>query len=126
MTGDVQATIADAMQNVLGLNYEYMEWTGDEVEMYFTGELQESPPLSEDGKQEGTFILNGFTKSKWSVLHQAKEAIENYFNKISGKVVIAESGNAVAIFYDTGLEIRTESDLKRIQINVTVKEWKVN
>ena len=82
--------------------------------------------MSEDGLQEATFILTGFTRGKWLDLEAAKEKIENYFDKISGKMVIAEDGSVVAIFYGNSLVVPTgEAELKRIDINLSVKEWKV-
>ncbi len=111
----------------IGLNYAFMQWEGDIVYPYFTGEYQETESLTEDGLQESTFILNGWTRGAWLELEQAKEKIENYFNRISGKRVIVEDGSAVAIFYANSLVIPTgDAELKRIEIHLTVKEWKVN
>ena len=81
--------------------------------------------MTEDGLQESTFILNGWTRNTWLELEQAKEKIGNYFNRISGKRVIVEDGSAVAIFYANSLVIPTgDAELKRIEIHLTVKEWK--
>ena len=94
---------------------------------YFTGEYSESEAASENGMQEVTFILNGFSRSTWEVLETAKALIEDYFNKIYGITAIAETGNAVAVFYSNSTSIPVEdAELKRIQINLTIKEWKVN
>lgn len=110
----------------LGINYEFATWTKALVYPYFVGEYQETEPMTEDGLQESTFILTGFTRGKWLELEEAKETIENYFNATSGNVVIAESGSAVAIFYASSLIIPTEdAELKKIQINLNIKEWKV-
>jgi hypothetical protein len=122
--------ISDAM-DALGLNYEYMEYhvgKGESLpDLYFVGEYEESPPMNEDGMQEATFILNAFSRGKYLALEEAKEAIENQFNKVSGKTVIADNGSAVAIFYANSLVVPTgNAELKRLQINLTVKEWSVN
>ena len=83
--------------------------------------------MNEDGMQEATFILNAFSRGKYLALEEAKEAIENQFNKVSGKTVIADNGSAVAIFYANSLVVPTgNAELKRLQINLTVKEWSVN
>lgn len=125
MTTEMLKAVKSGME-ALGLNYAFMQWEGDVVYPYFVGEYQEAPPMSEDGLQEATFILTGFTRGKWLDLEAAKEKIENYFNKISGKTVIAEDGSAVAIFYENSLVIPTgDAELKRIDINLSVKEWKV-
>lgn len=126
MTTDALKVISSAMAE-MNINYEFMEWTSDVVYPYFTGEYQETEPISEDGLQECQFILNGFSRTTWESLEDAKALIENYFNKIYGKTVIADSGNAVAVFYSNAFPIKTgDAELKRMQINLIIKEWKVN
>ena len=117
----------------MNLNYDFMEWTSKPVYPYFTGEYQEIPTSSEDGEQETTFILNGFArdvgndKTAYLELENAKEKIANYFSKVSGKTVITDKGSAVAVFYANSLVIPTgDAELKRLQINLTSKEWSVN
>lgn len=111
----------------LGLNYEFMEWSKELIYPYFVGEYQETESTTEDGLQESTFILSGFTRGKWLDLEEAKVKIENYFNKISGKIVTDNKENAVAIFYGNSTPVRTgDAELKRIDIYLKVKEWKVN
>ena len=118
--------ISDAMTE-LGLNYEFMEWTSEPVYPYFVGEYQETEPLNEDGMQESTFLLTGFTRESWIALEDAKELIAAYFNKVSGKTAIADDGTAVAVFYSFSLNIPTgDAELKKMQINLSIKEWKVN
>lgn len=118
--------IKDAMK-ALGLKYAFMEWNGKPVYPYFIGEYSETPPLNEDGMQETTFLLTGFSRESWMALEDAKEKIEAYFNKVGGRTVIADSGSAVAVFYSNSLVIPTgDAELKKIQINLVVKEWKVN
>lgn len=126
MTTAALALVSSGM-DILGLNYAFMQWADSPDYPYFTGEYQEAESLTEDGLQESTFILNGWTRGAWLELEQAKEMIENYFNRISGKRVIVEGGSAVAVFYASSSVIPTgDAELKRIQINLTVKEWKVN
>lgn len=118
--------IADSME-AMGLNYAFMEWKGKVVYPYFVGEYQEIESINEDGMQESQFILTGFTRGTWLQLEEAKKQIENYFNKVGGKTAIAENGSAVAIFYANSLVIPTgDAELKKIQINLTIKEWSVN
>lgn len=130
MSKDALKIISDAMES-LGLNYAFMEYhvePDEEVPLqYFVGEYQEIEPLYENGLQESSFLLTGFSRGTWLALEEAKEAICNYFNKISGKTVIAKDGSAVAIFYANSLVVPTgNAELKRIQINLDVKEWRVN
>lgn len=131
MSKEALKIISDAME-ALEVNYEFMEWTSKPVYPYFVGEYQEIPPINEDGMQETTFLLTGFardvegSKNAYIALEDAKEKIASYFNKVGGKTVIAGSGSAVAIFYANSLVIPTgDAELKKIQINLDVKEWSV-
>ena len=121
--------ISDAMES-LGLAYSFMRFDvadGKEVpDAYFVGEYQETEPMDESGLQESTFLLTGFTRKEWLLLEDAKEAISAYFNKVGGHTVIADNGSAVAVFYSNSLVVPTEdAELKRMQINLLVKEWSV-
>ena len=71
-------------------------------------------------------MLTGHARGSWLPLEDAKEKIENYFNKISGKTVIVGNGSAVAIFYGGALIAPSiDAELRRIQINLNIQEWKV-
>ncbi len=129
MTKNVLKIIAKAMQS-LGIEYALGVYEGNEngevVYPYFVGEYQEIEPLYESGLQEGTFLLNGFSRGTWQELEEAKAKIEKHFNKICGKSVMADDGTAVIIFYSSALIVPTgDAELKRIQINLSVKEWSV-
>jgi hypothetical protein len=109
----------------LGINYEFGEWTSDIVYPYFVGEYQESASDSEDGLQPSTFILTGFSRNSVLELAQAKEKIKGFF-KPEGITAIAESGNAMAVSYSHSLVIPTgDAELKKIEIYLDCKEWKV-
>lgn len=124
MTSDTLKLISDGMEAV-SLNYAFMEWKGKIAYPYFVGEYQEQPVVSEDGLQEADFILNGFTRGSWAELEAAKAKIENFFSR-DGRTAIAPSGNAVAICYNNSLVVPTgNAELKRMEIHLTVKEWKV-
>lgn len=130
MSTDALNIISDAMES-LGLNYDFMEYkvSGDEKKplMYFVGEYQETVPLYENGLQEASFLLTGFTRGTWLALEEAKNKISNYFDRVHGKKVITEEGSAVAIFYENSSVVLTgDAELKRIQINLNIKEWRVN
>ena len=122
--------IFDAMAS-LGLKYQFMQYVckkGEKLpDTYFVGEYQEIPPMYEDGMQESTFLITGFSREDWDVLEDAKNKISAHFNKVGGKTVITASGAAVAVFYSNSLVIPTgDAELKKIQINLTIKEWSVN
>lgn len=125
MTTEALAIINNAMAE-LDIEYSFMEYKG-KSEHYFTGEYQETPQINEDGLQDTTFILNGFSRTTWEALESAKKKIKKKFHPIDGYIVTTPSGNVVAIFYEQSLGIPTgDAELKRIQINLSVKEWSVN
>lgn len=130
MTKAALKIISDAMES-LGIEYGFGEYSTDEdgnvVYPYFVGEYTETEPYTEDGLQETTFLLVGFSRGSWLELENKKEQIETYFNRVSGRTVIADNGSAVAVFYSYSLIVPTgDAELKSIQINLTIKEWKVN
>ena len=128
MSIEALSIINDAMEE-MGLNYAFMEYRAKDYEplpeMYFVGEYQELEPDSEDGEESAIFILTGFSRGKWIQLEEAMEKIKKCFPQTEGKTVVAE-GSVIAVFYANSLPILVENDeLKEIQINLTVKEWKV-
>lgn len=120
--------IIDNAMTALGIEYGFVSYKKYPVVYpYFVGEYTETEPFREDGLQETSFLLTGFHRGTWSELEDAKEKIERYFDKVSGKVVVAEDGSAAAIFYANALIVPTgDADLKSIQVNLSIKEWKVN
>ena len=126
MTRKALKIINDAMVT-LGFEYGFVRYNKKPVAYpYWVGEYQESPPTSESGHSTSSFLLTGHHRGEWADLETQKERIENYFNKVSGKTVMAEDGSAVAIFYANSLIVPTmDAELKRIQINLDVHEWSV-
>ena len=127
MTKETLKIIKDAMQD-LGLEYSFGGYSGKPVVYpYFVGEYTETESITEDGLQESTFLLTGYSRGSWLALEDAKDRIENYFNRVSGKTVITDNGSAVAVFYANSMIVPTaDAELKRIQINLDVKEWRVS
>lgn len=130
MTTKSLSILSEAMKS-LGLEYGFGIYRGNRngeiVYPYFVSEYTESPITDESGLQEATIMLTGFHRGLWEELEAAKEKIENYFDKVSGKTVMAEDGSAVAIFYENTLIVpKEDAELKSIQINLSVKEWSVN
>lgn len=126
MTVDALNLISNGMAEI-GLEYGFGTYNKTPVVYpYFVGEYQEFESTTEDGKQESTFMLNGFSRGDWLDLVYAKEKIEKYFNRIWGKTVITDNGSAVAVFFSDSLIVPTgDMELKRVQINLKVMEWKV-
>lgn len=126
MTRNALKIISNAM-DALGLEYGFIRYNKKPVVYpYWVGEYQEIAPTSESGHSTSTLLLTGFHRGSWEELETQKESIANYFNKVSGKTVMAEDGSAVAIFYANSLILPTmDAELKRIQINLDVHEWSV-
>lgn len=123
MTIETLKFIADALESI-GINYEFGQWSSEVVYPYFVGEYTESEPLTEDGLHEADFMITGFSRGAWLDLEQAKEKIERLFRN---NVHLLPSGNGLAVFY-AGAFITPQNDaeLKSMQINLRIKEWKVN
>ncbi len=121
------ATLAyiDGLMRDIGIPYSFMEWTEKVPETYFVGSYLENPSitLEENGHQETTFILRGWTNGSWMNLETYKEKIE----KNIMKTAILDDGTGVAIFYDSAIPVPTYAEgWKSIKINLTIQEWKVN
>lgn len=127
MTRTMLKIIKRAMEH-LGLEYGLVRYEKKPVVYpYWVGEYQENTPTSESGHSTTSFTLTGFHRGSWEELETQKERIANYFNKVSGKTVMAEDGSAVAIFYANSLILPTmDAELKRIRINFDIHEWSVN
>ena len=107
-----------------GLHYSFVRWNGELVFPYWIGEYSGVDSIYEDGMVESDFILTGTTEESWFTLQQEKEKIEKLLDKIT---TILESGIGLSISFERSLIVPTESDtLKRIQINLSVKEWRNN
>ena len=127
MSMNILKVISEGM-SAAGLNYEFGEWTSDPVDTYWTGDYQEVEPMNEAGMQECTFMLTGWTRGRYLELEQEKEKIKKIFPKTGGRIVTADDGSVVAIFYGEAIGgIPTgDAELKKIQVNLTVKEWSVS
>ena len=59
-------------------------------------------------------------------LIEVQEKIKKAFPSIGGKTAVLDDGSGIAVFYDTALPIPTgEAELKKIEIYLTIKLWKV-
>lgn len=109
---------------VVGVPYEFGEWASAVTYPYYVGEITEEPTITEDGAEESTLILNGFHRGKFIDLENDKAKIKKHFHPIHGLRASTDSG-AIAVFFDGAFYVPTgEADLKRIQINLKIKEWK--
>lgn len=113
-----------AEMDSIGVPYEFMRWTSDVNGAYFVGEYTETPTVTEDGSKESTLIVTGTTRGSWLELEQFRVKIESHFPAEYGLRKPTDTGS-VAFYYANSIPVDTgDSDLKRIQINIQVKEWK--
>ena len=109
---------------VIAVPYEFGEWASPAVYPYGVGEITEDPIITEDGAEQSTLLLTFFHRGKMIDLLEIKEKIKNHFHPIYGLRSETDSG-AITVFYDGFLIIPSgEADLKKIQINLKINEWK--
>lgn len=117
----------DTEMNALNINYEYAEWTAKPAYPYAVGEYQEIESLNEDGEQETQFIMTVWARGITATedLENVKNKIKKHFPKVGGRLATTDEGSRVAIFYANTLgNLPTgDAELKKIQINLLVKEW---
>lgn len=127
MTTAVMKFISEAMESE-GIPYEFMEFTSliADLQSYWVGEYSEIPPNAEDGMQETQLIITGTGRGSWLNLEKEKVKIEKIFPAIGGRTAILDNGSGVAVFYGNAFPVPTgDGFLKRLQVNLVVKEWKV-
>lgn len=120
--------ISDAMETA-NIPYEFMEFTSDvsQLTTYWVGEYSEVETISEDGEHETSFIITGTGKGSWLDLESQKETIEQLFPANVGRSAILEDGTGIAVFYGNAFPVPSgDAFFKRLQINLKIKEWKVN
>lgn len=120
-------TFLESLLKSIGIPYELMRWNGGwpDEGYYFTGDYieHESQTREENGHQESTFILRGYTRGSWMLLEEAKAKIK----KTISRTAILPNGNGIAIFYGSTTQVPTgDMALKSIKINLSVQEWSVN
>ena len=119
--------IGDALASA-GIPYEYEEFNSsiESLNRYWVGEYSESEPMTEDGLEESTFILSGYAKEDPLILENDKKTIKQLFPAIGGNMAILGNGSGVAVFYVNAFPVPTGDDfIKKLQINLTIKEWMV-
>ena len=115
--------ISEQMDKI-GVPYEFGQWSSAVKYPYFVGEVTEEPTITEDGLEESTILLTGFSRGKFIDLETVKNKIKAHFHPIHGLRSKTDSG-AIVVFFDGSFYIPSgEADLKKIQINIKIKEWK--
>lgn len=127
MTENVLTAVSKAMADI-GINYGFLTYRKTPIVYpYFVGEYSETDGFTEDGLQECTFMLTGFSRGAeaWSKLETAKKEIQSYFTN-EGRAFQADDGSIAVIMYGNAFPVpKDDSELKSIQINLHVKEWSV-
>lgn len=114
----------DEQMKILSVPYEFGQWNSKVSYPYFVGEITEEPTTTEDGAEQSTLLLTGFHRGAYQELLKAKEKIKRHFDHIDGLRGSTDNG-AIVVFFDGFFTVPTgEADLKKIQINLTIKEWK--
>lgn len=126
MTEDALKVI-DKSMNAMQIPYSFDTWKGKPPDLYYTGEYQETPSDNqiETGYEESLFTLTGFARGNNAVmeLERTKETIKRNINQTA----VLPNGNGIAVFYNIGYPVDTGvADIKRMDIKLTVKEWRVN
>lgn len=115
--------IKEQMDNI-AVPYEFGEWTSAVQYPYWVGEITEDPIVTEDGYEESTLLLTGTHRGNYIDLEREKAKIKKHFDPIYGVRAYTGSGS-IAVFFDGAFYVPTgEADLKRVQINLRIKEWK--
>jgi hypothetical protein len=116
--------IADFLDG-LSITYDFMEWKDRPPDdRYFVGEPNEQTmtTLEEDGQQDSTLILRGFTRKAWNLLMHDADTIKANLPQTA----ILPDGTGIAVFYAGARPVPTGVDeLKSIKINLDIKEWSV-
>lgn len=118
-------TFVSNLMDRVAIPYAFMEWKEKPPEdRYYVGEPSElaMTTMEEDGQQDTTLFLRGFTRGEWSALVRDAEMIR----KNLPMTAILEDGTGIAVFYAGSAFVPTgDATLKSIKINLDVKEWSV-
>ena len=110
--------------DMIAVPYEFGQWSSEIKYPYFVGEVTEEPTSTEDGLEQSTMLLTGFTRGNYSDLETVKKKIKRHFPAFYGLRSKTDSGS-IAVFFEGSFYLPTgEADLKKIQINLSIKEWK--
>ena len=119
---EVLKYIKEQLQGI-GINYAFLRWNKEIVYPYFVGTYNKPEGTIESQYHETTFTLEGFTVGSWDKLEEARDQIETLFED---NRTTLPSGTGVVITYAGDFPIPIdEGELKRIQINLKIKEWRV-
>ena len=111
--------------SVIGVPYEFGQWSSEVKYPYFVGELTEEPTSTEDGREASTMLLTGFARGNYLDMEIIKKQIKSHFSPVYGLRGQTDNGSTIAVYYDNAFYIPTgEADLKKLQINLNIYLWK--
>lgn len=115
----------DKQMELIGIPYEFLEWTQDISYPYFTGEQSTPEEIStEDGREITDLIITGWHRGKKITLHECNEKIKKHFHPVHGLRGETEEG-VIIVFYEGGFFVPSgEADLHKIEIHLKILEWK--
>lgn len=118
----------DRVMSLAGVNYALDEWRSDPVDQYWIGSYIEVENINEDGLQETSFILDGFTRRSRLDLENESYKIRRLLMPAGFRTISDDQKSVIVIFYANAIaNIPTgDAELKKMQINLVVKEWSVN
>lgn len=104
--------------------YEFLEWSHPGEYPYFVGSYTEAEPMYENGESDTNFIITGFSRGSALEMMQFADVIRDIFTT-EGVTYVTPDGTGVALYYAGAFPIPSDDeDLKRMQINLKVKEWR--
>ena len=125
MTQEALAILRGAMADI-HLPYALGQYRAHPLpETYFVGQWADSESFTEDGREDSTITLLGYSRTGLDALLAASRAIQARFPAY-GWTCITESGSGLAISF-AGASLLTDIDgaARRISINLNIKEWSV-
>ena len=109
----------------IAVPYEFGIWSSAVTYPYSVGEITEEPTMTEEGLEESTLLLTIFHRGSLIEMETIKEKIKRHFSPIYGLRGETDGGSTIIVFFDGSFYIPTgEADLKKMQINLKIKEWK--
>ncbi len=116
--------VSDLME-MNGIPYAFGEWKEKPPDRWWVGSYIEPETLTreENGRQDITFILRGYTRGGWMLLEQDKAKIEKH----APQTAVLPDGTGIAVFY-AGADVvpSFDSEIVSMKINLEINEWSVN
>lgn len=126
MTQEALTILRGAMED-MKLPYALGQYRAHPLpETYFVGQWADSESFTEDGREDSTMTLLGYSRAGLDALLAASKAIQARFPDY-GWTGLTSSGSGIAIAF-AGVTALTDIDgaARRISINLNIKEWRVN